>query len=414
MSVKDGGTRLMGKPDQKYKADKVKITNSLADKLKPQKKTPRPGDKGPRFNVSRLWDTKISGFLLQVGVGGTKTWYLRYRNKYDTPKSYKIGNYPTVKIDAARREATKKLGEVANEGDPQKDKRLNITSGTVAQYSKTYLKTLPWYKSKPTEEDIHKRFLLPALGTKKLQEVDREDIIAWLAQHDHLTGQWVKMRLYAQKFFAEMVINKRISSNPVSGVKIPKAKRYKPRKVVMTDNQRLKVKEFIKQQLKTKPAHCVYIALLLQVGCRPAELYERPWADVDLENETLDNVATKTDDDAKLVISPMAVKYFKQLKAITGHTKWCWPSQNDINKHHGSFKHFYGQLREYAGMEKVQMRDFRRTFISRSAKETADIHAISQSVGHADISITARVYDQVDDERQRAALKKAQNTLALI
>ena len=60
------------------------------------------------------------------------------------------------------------------------------------------------------------------------------------------------------------------------------------------------------------------------------------------------------------------------------------------------------------------MRDFRRTFISRSAKETADIHAISQSVGHADISITARVYDQVDDERQRAALKKAQNTLALI
>ena len=52
------------------------------------------------------------------------------------------------------------------------------------------------------------------------------------------------------------------------------------------------------------------------------------------------------------------------------------------------------------------MRDFRRTFVTRGAKASSDVHAISKIMQHSDISITANVYDQVDDERQRKALKK--------
>ena len=65
-------------------------------------------------------------------------------------------------------------------------------------------------------------------------------------------------------------------------------------------------------------------------------------------------------------------------------------------------------------MPKVQVRDFRRTFITSSASKTQDIHAVSQLVNHSDISITARVYDQVDTDRQRKALKLVQKDLALL
>jgi len=54
----------MPKEAQKYKAQRSKITATLADKLKAQKKSPRPGDKGPRYNVNRLWDTEFKGFIL--------------------------------------------------------------------------------------------------------------------------------------------------------------------------------------------------------------------------------------------------------------------------------------------------------------------------------------------------------------
>ena len=47
--------------------------------------------------------------------------------------------------------------------------------------------------------------MIPHLGHYKLKEVDREIILGWLAKYDHLTGNWVKMRMYAQKFFQEMV-----------------------------------------------------------------------------------------------------------------------------------------------------------------------------------------------------------------
>ena len=403
----------MAKDNAKYKGEKAKITKTLADKLKPQKKTPRPGDYGPRYNVNRLWDTEIKGFYLQCGTGGTKTWYLRYTNEFQKQQTYKIGRYPIITVPSARKEALIKLAE-AQTTDIQKNKRLAITDGTVAQYSKRYLKNLPWYKSKPNEEEIHWRYMLPHLGNYKLKEVDREAVMSWLAKYDHLTGNWVKMRMYAQKFFQEMVNNGRIQNNPVSGIKVPKSKRYKPRKIIITEDQKLKVKEFILNEIKIHPIPCYFFALMLAVGCRPVELYTLPWREVDLQNALLVNVETKTGEKG-LPISPQAVKYFALLKQHTGMTKWCFPSPKDITKPvSNAFRFFYDRMREYSGMPEVQVRDFRRTFITRSASKTADIHAVSQIVRHSDISITARVYDQVDDQRQRKALKLVQKDLALI
>jgi hypothetical protein len=100
----------MPKEAQKYKAQRSKITATLADKLKAQKKSPRPGDKGPRYNVNRLWDTEIKGFYLECGTGGTKTWYLRYSNQYGRKQTYKIGRYPEITVPSARREALIQLG----------------------------------------------------------------------------------------------------------------------------------------------------------------------------------------------------------------------------------------------------------------------------------------------------------------
>ena len=87
----------MPRENQSYKAQRSKITASQAYKLKPQKKTPRPGDKGPRYNVNRLWDTDIKGFYLQCGTGGTKTWYLRYTNEFQRQQTYQFQLVQIVK-----------------------------------------------------------------------------------------------------------------------------------------------------------------------------------------------------------------------------------------------------------------------------------------------------------------------------
>ena len=67
---------------------------------------------------------------------------------------------------------------------------------------------------------------------------------------------------------------------------------------------------------------------------------------------------------------------------------------------------FFDKIRKYAGIPKVQLRDFRRTFTTAGGASGVDMHAVSKIMQHANINITAQVYDQVDDDRKRKALKK--------
>ncbi len=407
----------MPKETQKYKAQKSKITATLADKLKPQKKSPRPGDKGPRYNVNRLWDTDIKGFYLECGTGGTKTWYLRYSNKFQRKQTYKIGRYPAITVPSARKEALIKLGEVAQDIDIQKEKRQQISQGSVAEFSKKYLKMLPDYKSKHREVWCHEKRIVPSIGHLKLKEVDREVIMTMMKKYDHLGADWVRTKVMLHKFFKEMMLNKRISYNPVADIPTPKDKKYKPRTVVMTPEQVLKVREFLIQEVETHPIHCYYLGLLLAIGARPGELIKITWDQIDLKNATMGNLSigegagTKTGD-KDIPISDVALKYFKELYKHTGTFKWCFPGLNPT-KHMSSYRDFYDKVRAYAGIGKVQMRDFRRTFITAGAKSSDDIHAVSQIVQHSDINITAKVYDQVDDKRQRKALKKIKGVALL-
>jgi len=400
----------MPRDNAKYKAQRSKITASLADKLKAQKKTPRPSDKGPRYNVNRLWDTDIKGFYLECGTGGTKTWYLRYTNQFGRKQSYKIGRYPAITVPSARKEAQIKLGQVAQDIDIQKQRRQEITQGTVAEFSKRYLKLLPEYKSKHREVWVHEKRIIPTIGHLKLKEVDREAILTMLKKFDHLGAEWVRTKVTTHKFFKEMMLNGRISVNPCANIPTPEPKRYEPRTVVLLDKQKSKISEFLAQEVDTNPVQCYYLALLLAIGARPGELLKLAWNQVDLENATMGNLSigrgaeTKTGD-KDIPISPTALKYFKELHKHTGSFKWCFPGK-DPTKHVTTYRFFWDRVREYADIGNVQLRDFRRTFGTRSAKSTDDIHAVSQIMQHSDISITAQVYDQVDDERQRKALRK--------
>ena len=400
----------MPKEAQKYKAQRSKITATLADKLKAQKKSPRPGDKGPRYNVNRLWDTEIKGFYLECGTGGTKTWYLRYSNQFGRKQTYKIGRYPEITVPSARREALIQLGRVAGGEDIQKNRRQEITQGTVAEFSKKYLKMLPHYKTKHREVWCHERRIIPNIGHLKLKEVDREAILTMMKKFDHLGADWVRTKVMLHKFFKEMMMNRRIDYNPVADIPTPKDKRYKPREIVLTEKQKLKVAEFLRQEEAEHPIQCYYLALLLAIGARPGELLKLSWKQVDLENATMGSLSigegaeTKTGD-KDIPISPTALRYFQKLHKHTGTFKWCFPGL-DPTKHITTFRFFWARVKKYADLGELQMRDFRRTFVTRGAKSSSDVHAISKIMQHSDISITANVYDQVDDERQRKALKK--------
>ena len=116
-------------------SNKAVITNTLVDKMVKPNKSPRKG-KEARINYNVLWDTKCTGLFVRMSPSGGKSWYYYYTYlPTSTTYNYFIGKYPAIKTEAARREGTKLAGDVASGGNPHKDRRADIKSGTVAEYS---------------------------------------------------------------------------------------------------------------------------------------------------------------------------------------------------------------------------------------------------------------------------------------
>jgi hypothetical protein len=89
----------------------AKITQRLVDSLKPTEK----------LYVVR--DTELAGFCLRVQPTGHMAWYLDYRNAAGRRLSFRIGAYPGLRPEGARRLAEETAGRVAGRADPQAQKK---------------------------------------------------------------------------------------------------------------------------------------------------------------------------------------------------------------------------------------------------------------------------------------------------
>ncbi len=60
-----------------------------------------------------VWDTVIQGFVVVVHPTGRRVFYVDYRNREGRRLKYKIGAFPDIKPDGARRIAIEGKGKIA-------------------------------------------------------------------------------------------------------------------------------------------------------------------------------------------------------------------------------------------------------------------------------------------------------------
>lgn len=85
---------------------RLKFTKVVLERLAAQ---PRPYE---------AFDTELTGLVFRVEPTGRRTWYFAYRLG-SARRRFRIGAYPAVTVEAARREATRLAGQVASNVDPQ-------------------------------------------------------------------------------------------------------------------------------------------------------------------------------------------------------------------------------------------------------------------------------------------------------
>ena len=138
----------------------------------------------PKAGTFRVPDSEVRGLHVQVTPGGARSWVLRFR-VHGRRVNHTLGRWPEVTTAQARKMANTLLGEIIDGNDPAAKKKAERQAKTMKdladQFTKEHLPTL-----KKSTSDEYARLLakkiLPALGPKRVKDVDPSDVAALLAQ----------------------------------------------------------------------------------------------------------------------------------------------------------------------------------------------------------------------------------------
>ncbi len=245
---------------------------------------------------------------------------------------------------------------------------------------------------------------------------DVRDYLRWLDERG-FARRSAQRKLSAIKQFHGFLLGEGITaSDPAAVVEGPRAERPLPS--ILSDDEVVRILEIARQRALAANGKKMFKAwrllclleLLAATGLRVSELVNLPVNAVPKRDPFI-SVRGKGGRDRMVPVSERAIgvlaQYVQQLGERTGGPgKWLFPS-------HGSGgclsrQHFALELKSLAveaGLDaaRISPHVLRHAFASRLLAKGADLRAVQQMLGHADIS-TTQIYTHVQPERLRRAV----------
>ncbi|NNE84407.1 MAG: integrase family protein, partial [Alphaproteobacteria bacterium] len=251
----------------KQSPNRRKLTTLYVDKVV-------PGD--DRFKV---WDTDVSGLVLQVEPTGSKSWYLYYRRN-GRARWHRLGAVNSVSLSAVR-ETVRQLNArlmLDPSFDPQVEKAAGRTQATVSDliehYAADHLSTL---RSGSQGTFLLRRFVAPTLGKMAAASVQRSDVRTMLKGMSSLsTRQQVLANISGMFKWAVRNDFPSITANPAFGIEQRKAT---ARERILSDNE-LPVFWYGFDNAGLTASRALRIMLL--TGQRPGEVRHTRWQDLEI------------------------------------------------------------------------------------------------------------------------------------
>jgi integrase len=296
------------------------------------------------------------------------------------------------------------------------DLRLGATSDeTVAAFAANWVKALTGNLKASTVQfydDNLRRHVLPLLGSRPVGSVTRSDCrdVVTTARNKGLKLNTVKgIARTLSALLSQAVEDERLDANPALRMgrylrrgDEPKGEIH-PLSAVEVDLLVLTAKEHF-------PRWHAWVLCALRTGLRSGELLGLSWSDVDwngrfivVQRNIVRGVLTSPKSHQRRRVD-MSVQLTEVLLAWRRTQRahwmkkgkdaplWVFPSRDGTALEERNVRHVFTRILEKAELRQLRVHDLRHTFATQLLQAGAPITYVAKQLGHADASITLRVY----------------------
>jgi len=357
------------------------------------------------------FDTEVPKLALRVTHTGSKTFYV-VRRTGGQVVWLKVGVFPDMTVEQARKAAMNVLSEFAKGGNPAAVKRAVKAELTFSEAFEQFLTgkrkrdgTPLADKTKGDYSDLL-RLYLDSIKSKKLSGIERSEIKAIHAKVTKKSpAQADRVVSMISGVFTYMLDQEKISgANPAARIqKNPSVQR--DRFVQADEMPRLF------EALANVPSDAMrdFFLLALLTGARRANVSEMKWADLDLISGVWHLAKTKNGTPQNVTLSPEAITILKARSDTASSSPFVFPGDGKTG-HVVEPKKAWATLLKHANIENLRIHDLRRTLGSWQARTGASLTIIGKSLNHKTHQATA-IYARLDLDPVRQSVNTATSAM---
>ena len=376
-------------------------------------KLPCP-EKGQRL----VWDSDVPGFGVRITAAGARSFIFNYRVRgTGRERRYTIGSVADWKVTAAREEAKRLRKVVDLGGDPigeiederrkaDEEKRRSKTVGQlIDRFEEEHLPSL-----RPATQKFYKlalkNHLRPALGKKRINDVDRSDVekifrkLTDLGQK-HQANQCVTLAGVLFRYAAKWGWH--TGENPTQDFE---KNRLSGRERYLLPDESRRLSQAI-EGLEDKQAAAILKVLLL-TGARIGETCRMRWEQIDFHRATWVKPAsvTKQKRDHRLPLTAPVLAVLSKIKEEQSPvSEWVFPGRSKEG-YRNDIRSAWATALKAAEIDQLRIHDLRHSFASTLVGSGYSLPVIGALLGHASTATTQR-YAHLADDPLREAMTRA-------
>ena len=354
-----------------------------------------------------VWDRHIPGFGVRVYPSGRKAYVIQTRAG-GSPRRMTVGVHGSLNAVQARNRAAAMIDGIKRGRSPAHGP--GECAVTVADLAERYMSVHVAANCNPHTARIYRgtldNHLLPALGPKPLDAVDRADV-AGLHHRLRSTPRAANRALGLLSRMFSLAASWGLQSelhNPCRSIR-KYGERRRERFLSREEYQRLGAVLFAMERDGSAWRHSVAaLRLLMLTGCRVSEILTLCWDDVDPRSHEIRLKSTKTV--ARMIpLTPTAAEVLAELAPMRiPDVPWLFAARTP-GRRLASLTPDWHRIRIRACMEDVRIHDLRHSFASRALASGESLSMIGRLLGHADIDSTARYAHLARDAERHAAAR---------